>query len=80
MFRHSALEDTYLEVTTFAGMYDCKWTYRLSHGRNGWQLKCRNFPEEGGPEEDVSRVIEVDASAYAPSAPCAALPRRSSRR
>ena len=61
MFRHSALEDTYLEVTTFAGMYDCKWTYRLSHGRKGWRLKCRNFPEEGGSEEDVSRVIEVDA-------------------
>lgn len=33
MLRHSALEDTYLEVTTFAGMYDCKWTYRLSHGK-----------------------------------------------
>ena len=60
MLRHSALEDTYLEVTTFAGMYDCKWTYRLAHGRKGWQLKCRNFPEEGGPEEEVSRAIEVD--------------------
>lgn len=61
MLRHCALEDTYLEVTTLAGMYDCKWTYRLSHGRKGWQLKCRNFPEMGGPDEEVRRVIEVDA-------------------